>query len=192
MTSISVPIMDAVLSGYNSNVFSIGGSRTGKSTLFYGSVIPGILTGIFDKLDFKRYVYRIRCSYLELVGEQMRDLLVLEQQIRDPLHLRYHPSLGLLVEGLTNYEVEGVEDVQKMLDFAFKLRALRGGEAAGHTVLSFFLERYARVFLPDEPEVMTNCNSVSYETVSRESGLSGGPSMTRRRAGSGGRFHLVG
>eukprot|EP00392_Amoebophrya_sp_AT5.2_P012162 g12257.t1 len=66
--------------------------------------------------------------------------------------MRYHPTLGLVIENLTGHDVTDIADIQRILDYAFKRRAASGssGEQSSrqHHCLTLVIERYARAHLP--------------------------------------------
>ncbi|CAD7923223.1 unnamed protein product [Amoebophrya sp. A120] len=63
-------------------------------------------------------------------------------------YIRYRPSAGLVVENLARHDIDSIGDVQRILDYAFKSRALSGWKRTAHTYLTFLVERYARSHLP--------------------------------------------
>ena len=79
-------------------------------------VIPNSFSHIFQFVKSKKDVeFLIRCSYLELYNEEIRDLL---GNPKNPVkcELKEDPNKGVYVKGLCDVVVESPEDLHKMLD----------------------------------------------------------------------------
>ena len=85
-TAIS-PMLDAAIAGFNSTVLAYGQTSTGKTYSMEGDltpelgtfspgagIIPRTLHRLFDMLEDLATEYAVRCSYVELYNETLRDL----------------------------------------------------------------------------------------------------------------------
>lgn len=80
----ALPIIEKVLEGYNGTIFAYGQTGTGKSHTMSGKMDPKELRGIIPRSFghiFKviegtpKNQFLVRCSYIELYNEEVRDLL---------------------------------------------------------------------------------------------------------------------
>uniref|UniRef100_A0A175YDL9 Kinesin motor domain-containing protein n=1 Tax=Daucus carota subsp. sativus TaxID=79200 RepID=A0A175YDL9_DAUCS len=134
-TAIGLPMVENCLSGYNSCIFAYGQTGSGKTYTMLGDVNNlgdksnpdrGMTSRIFEFLFARiqaeresrrdeRLVYNLKCSFSEIYNEQITDLL-------DPsstnLLLREDTRTGIYVENLSEYEVQTVGDILKLLSQA--------------------------------------------------------------------------
>ncbi|BGP26707.1 kinesin family member 11 [Rhodotorula toruloides] len=86
-TDVAKPILQQVLQGYNCTIFAYGQTGTGKTYTMEGDlspyhgtfhpdagIIPRTLYSLFDRLAESRSEYSVRCSFIELYNEELRDL----------------------------------------------------------------------------------------------------------------------
>lgn len=79
-------------------------------------VIPNSFSHIFQFVKSTPDVeFLIRCSYLELYNEEIRDLLG-NQKSKTKCELKEDPNKGFYVKGITDVVVESPEDLSRMLD----------------------------------------------------------------------------
>ncbi|KAK1402602.1 phragmoplast orienting kinesin 2-like [Heracleum sosnowskyi] len=128
-TTVGLPMVENCLSGYNSCIFAYGQTGSGKTYTMLGdlgdksSPDRGMTSRIFEFLFARiraeresrrddRLVYNLKCSFSEIYNEQITDLL-------DPsstnLLLREDTRTGIYVENLSEYEVQTVGDILKLL-----------------------------------------------------------------------------
>ncbi|KAK4246218.1 P-loop containing nucleoside triphosphate hydrolase protein [Corynascus novoguineensis] len=82
------PVLDEMLSGYNCTIFAYGQTGTGKTYTMSGDltesmgmlsdnagIIPRVLQALFNKLELEEQENSVRCSFIELYNEELRDLL---------------------------------------------------------------------------------------------------------------------
>ncbi|KAL8348150.1 hypothetical protein RB598_001458 [Gaeumannomyces tritici] len=82
------PILDEMLTGYNCTIFAYGQTGTGKTYTMTGDmqesmgilsdaagIIPRVLQALFNKLEAEESDNCVRCSFIELYNEELRDLL---------------------------------------------------------------------------------------------------------------------
>lgn len=82
--------------------------------------------------------FLVRCSYLEIYCEEVRDLLGADQKANLPV--KEHPEIGVYVKGLTSFVVKSADELDKIMTKGNLGRALlavsspsaaRGGSTAG-------------------------------------------------------------
>lgn len=76
-----------VLGGFNCTIFAYGQTGTGKTYTMTGDIsnirplpdaagiVPRVLCGLFDKLESEETENSVKCSFIELYNEELRDLL---------------------------------------------------------------------------------------------------------------------
>ncbi|KAF2173147.1 hypothetical protein M409DRAFT_17093 [Zasmidium cellare ATCC 36951] len=90
---VVAPILDEVLNGFNCTIFAYGQTGTGKTYTMSGDVtdvlpipeaagiIPRVLHTLFAKLgddESEKVEHSVKCSFIELYNEELRDLLSAE------------------------------------------------------------------------------------------------------------------
>jgi hypothetical protein len=120
-------LVDSVLEGFNGTIFAYGQTGCGKSWTMQGpmnadnnlkGVIPNSFFHIFQHIKATSNVqFLVRCSYLELYNEEIKDLLV-DPNIKKPpaCEIKEDPTKGIFVKGLCDVVVESEADLQAMLD----------------------------------------------------------------------------
>ncbi|XVF67637.1 hypothetical protein PTKIN_Ptkin10aG0137300 [Pterospermum kingtungense] len=127
-----LPMVENCLSGYNSCMFAYGQTGSGKTYTMLGEMedleakpspqrgmIPRIFEFLFARIQAEEEIrrdeklkYNCKCSFLEIYNEQITDLL-------DPsstnLLLREDVKKGVYVENLSEFEVQTVGDILKLL-----------------------------------------------------------------------------
>lgn len=89
--------LEQVLSGFNCTIFAYGQTGTGKTYTMSGDItdvlpvpdaagiIPRVLHSLFDRLggdDSEKCEYSVKCSFIELYNEELRDLLAADDNIK--------------------------------------------------------------------------------------------------------------
>ncbi|KAL5855677.1 hypothetical protein ACOSQ4_005479 [Xanthoceras sorbifolium] len=127
-----LPMVENCLSGYNSCMFAYGQTGSGKTYTMLGEIedlevrpsprrgmTPRIFEFLFARIQAEeesrrdeKLKYNCKCSFLEIYNEQITDLL-------DPsstnLMLREDVKQGVYVENLSEFEVQTVGDILKLL-----------------------------------------------------------------------------
>ncbi|KAI5478151.1 kinesin family member 11 [Pseudohyphozyma bogoriensis] len=88
---VAEPILKQVLQGYNCTIFAYGQTGTGKTYTMEGDltpnfgtfspsagIIPRTLYALFDRLASDGAEFSVKCSFVELYNEELRDLNALE------------------------------------------------------------------------------------------------------------------
>ncbi|PBP27550.1 kinesin [Diplocarpon rosae] len=85
---VVTPMLDEMLAGYNCTIFAYGQTGTGKTYTMSGDmnetfgilsdaagIIPRTLHALFNKLDSEDAECSVKCSFIELYNEELRDLI---------------------------------------------------------------------------------------------------------------------
>ncbi|XP_039139825.1 kinesin-like protein KIN-12F [Dioscorea cayenensis subsp. rotundata] len=127
-----LPMIENCMSGYNSCVFAYGQTGSGKTYTMLGEIddleirpssdrgmTPRIFEFLFARIKAEeesrrdeKLKYNCKCSFLEIYNEQITDLL---DPLSTNLLLREDLRKGVYVENLTEFEVESVSDILKLL-----------------------------------------------------------------------------
>jgi len=121
------PLVDSILQGYNGCIFAYGQTSCGKTFSMQGQFKgfnqppsqQGIMSRTFEQIF--EYIqttdvdyYAVKCSYLEIYNEEIRDLL--HKQNGKKLDVKEHPEKGVYVKDLTTVDVTCVEDMEEVLE----------------------------------------------------------------------------
>ncbi|KAK5113644.1 hypothetical protein LTR62_003271 [Meristemomyces frigidus] len=94
---VVAPILDEVLQGFNCTIFAYGQTGTGKTYTMSGDItdmlpipdaagiIPRALHSLFARLgedDVEQCEHSVKCSFIELYNEELRDLLSADDSIK--------------------------------------------------------------------------------------------------------------
>ncbi|KAF5017767.1 hypothetical protein F66182_10274 [Fusarium sp. NRRL 66182] len=124
------PILDEMLSGYNCTIFAYGQTGTGKTYTMSGDmtetlgilsdeagIIPRVLQTLFNKLELEDAESTIKCSFIELYNEELRDLLAADEgaklKIFDDTSRRGHAST--IVQGMEEKHIKSATEGVKVL-----------------------------------------------------------------------------
>ncbi|OAL33580.1 hypothetical protein AYO20_07087 [Fonsecaea nubica] len=85
---VVAPILNEMLTGFNCTIFAYGQTGTGKTYTMSGDmtdtlgllsdaagIIPRVLYSLFQKLEADEVECSVKCSFIELYNEELRDLL---------------------------------------------------------------------------------------------------------------------
>lgn len=121
-----------MLAGFNCTIFAYGQTGTGKTYTMSGDmteslgllapdagIIPRVLQALFNKLDADAIENCVRCSFIELYNEELRDLLTPDEnaklKIFDDLSRKGHAST--IVQGVEERHIttaaEGIKRLQE-------------------------------------------------------------------------------
>ncbi|EOD48270.1 putative kinesin-ii 85 kda subunit protein [Neofusicoccum parvum UCRNP2] len=91
---VVAPIMDDVLNGFNCTIFAYGQTGTGKTYTMSGDItdmlplpdtagiVPRVLHALFGKLESEESENSVKCSFIELYNEELRDLLAADDNVK--------------------------------------------------------------------------------------------------------------
>ncbi|KAF3764587.1 hypothetical protein M406DRAFT_291708 [Cryphonectria parasitica EP155] len=126
------PILGQMLAGFNCTIFAYGQTGTGKTYTMSGDmteslgllapdagIIPRVLQALFNKLEADGTENCVRCSFIELYNEELRDLLTPDEnaklKIFDDLSKKGHAST--IVQGVEERHItnaaEGIARLQE-------------------------------------------------------------------------------
>lgn len=119
-----------MLSGYNCTIFAYGQTGTGKTYTMSGDmndtfgmlsdaagIIPRVLQALFTKLEIDDAESSVKCSFIELYNEELRDLISTDEstklKIYDDNSRKGHSST--LVQGMEESHIKSAVDGIKLL-----------------------------------------------------------------------------
>lgn len=153
------PLVESVMSGYNGTIFAYGQTGCGKTHTMIGlkdnkaekGIIPNAFDHIFGYLDSQdndSKKFLIRCSYLEIYNENVRDLL--GKNIDAKLDIKEHPDKGVYVMGLTTCIVKTITEIEKFMDHGNSLRmvgatAMNQDSSRSHSIFTIYVETSEKV-----------------------------------------------
>jgi kinesin family protein 11 len=92
---VVAPILTEMLSGYNCTIFAYGQTGTGKTYTMSGDmtdtlgllsdaagIIPRVLYSLFQNLESDEVECSVKCSFIELYNEELRDLLSVDDSVK--------------------------------------------------------------------------------------------------------------
>ncbi|ORY82515.1 P-loop containing nucleoside triphosphate hydrolase protein [Protomyces lactucae-debilis] len=129
------PIVEEMLGGYNCTIFAYGQTGTGKTYTmsgdmsdYYGKVtdgagiIPRALYRIFKQLDAEGDEYSVKCSFIELYNEELRDLLAIEEDRKVKIFDDNAKKGGVVISGMEEVAVQDAITGVKILQEGSKRR----------------------------------------------------------------------
>ena len=113
------PMVAEMLAGYNCTIFAYGQTGTGKTYTMSGDmtdtlglvsdsagIIPRVLDNLFRKLEADEVESSVKCSFIELYNEELRDLLSAEESVK----LKIYDDNGGSKKGHGSTMVQGMEE----------------------------------------------------------------------------------
>ena len=149
---VAFPIVDSIFQGYNGTIFAYGQTGCGKTYTMMGvvdnpelkGIIPNAFSHIFGfiKTEGESKKFLVRCSFVEIYNEEVRDLLVNNNQ---KLAIKEDPKKGTFVKDLTYVTLKDTEDIQKCLDRGNKNRhvgatSMNDQSSRSHSLFTVYLE----------------------------------------------------
>ncbi|KAH8682481.1 P-loop containing nucleoside triphosphate hydrolase protein [Xylariales sp. PMI_506] len=124
------PILDEMLDGYNCTIFAYGQTGTGKTYTMSGDmtdtlgllsdaagIIPRVLHSLFNKLEMEETESFVKCSFIELYNEELRDLISYDDgaklKIFDDTSRKGHPTT--VVQGMEESHIKTAAEGIKLL-----------------------------------------------------------------------------
>ena len=147
------PIIDSVLEGYNGTIFCYGQTGTGKTHTMEGvvddeqlrGIMPNSFHYVFDKVAaaHANIKFLVRASFLEIYLDDVYDLLNSDKRRR--MEVKESKDKGVFVKELSEYAVNSVADMVKLLKVGSKQRAvgatkMNAGSSRSHSILTITIE----------------------------------------------------
>ncbi|KAM0503916.1 Kinesin- protein 11 [Verticillium nonalfalfae] len=124
------PILDEMLAGFNCTIFAYGQTGTGKTYTMSGDmtetmgllsdaagIIPRALQALFNKLEADDCESAVKCSFIELYNEELRDLIAVEEgaklKIFDDTSRKGHATT--IVQGMEEKHIKTAGEGIKVL-----------------------------------------------------------------------------
>jgi kinesin family member 17 len=149
---MALPLVDAVLQGYNATVFAYGQTGCGKTFTMSGipeppearGITPNAFEQIFEEVSMKANAkFLIQASYLEIYNEEIRDLLSANPNAK--CDLREHPDHGVYVQGLSQHNISSAEAMQSTMDKGYSARTvgatlMNAESSRSHSIFTIVIE----------------------------------------------------
>lgn len=127
---VVAPILNEMLTGYNCTIFAYGQTGTGKTYTMSGDmtdtlgllsdaagIIPRVLYSLFQKLETDEVECSVKCSFIELYNEELRDLLSADEPVKlkiyDDPNKKSHSAT--LVQGMEESHIKTASAGIKLL-----------------------------------------------------------------------------
>ena len=149
---VAFPIVDSIFQGYNGTIFAYGQTGCGKTFTMMGivdnpelkGIIPNAFSHIFGfiKTEGESKKFLVRCSFVEIYNEEVRDLL---NNSNKKLDIREDPKKGTIVKDLTYVTLKDTDDIQRCLDKGNKNRhvgatSMNDQSSRSHSLFTVYLE----------------------------------------------------
>ncbi|CDW81221.1 kinesin motor domain containing protein [Stylonychia lemnae] len=160
------PLVESVIEGYNGTIFAYGQTGCGKTHTMMGykddpaerGIIPNAFEHIFgyiDQADTKTIKFLVRCSYLEIYNEDIRDLL--GKNVDAKLELKEDPNKGVFVKDLTCFVVKTISEIEKLMQQGSGNRkvgetAMNKDSSRSHSIFTIYIETSEDIG-QDEPRI---------------------------------------
>lgn len=124
------PLVESVISGFNGTIFAYGQTGCGKTHTMVGladkenqGIIPNAFEHIYSFIDDQANVekrFLVRCAYVEIYNEEIRDLLGNNPEAK--LELKESKDKGVFVKDLTILTVKSIREIEEMMNHGNSLR----------------------------------------------------------------------
>lgn len=147
------PIVDSVMEGFNGTIFAYGQTGTGKTHTMEGKPVPeqhrGIIPRAFEHIfsvienSSKNRQYLVRCTFLELYNEEIRDLL--SKNVERKLEIRENKDSGVFVKDLTPFMIHDMSELVKKLQIGTQNRvtgetSMNRHSSRSHSIFTVIVE----------------------------------------------------
>ena len=149
---VAFPIVDSIFQGYNGTIFAYGQTGCGKTFTMMGIItdpqLRGVIPNAFDhifgfiKTEGESRKFFLRCSFVEIYNEEVRDLLGNKDK---KLYIREDPKKGTFLKDLTYVTIKNPADIDKSLDTGNKNRhvgatSMNDQSSRSHSLFTVYLE----------------------------------------------------
>ena len=146
-------MLNNALAGFNCTMFAYGQTGAGKSYSFVGygankGILPLVSNQIFEKVragQSERHVFQIGCSYMEIYGRELRDLLAPSSKERPGAKLRIrNGKQGTYVQGVRRMAVASYAEIEKVQEVGNSNRTvgatlMNATSSRAHTIVTISL-----------------------------------------------------
>lgn len=164
---VALPSFHDFVAGYNTTLLAYGQTGTGKTYTMCGDlthekhgrsvrlseeagIVPRVLYELFAALDARDADYSVRCSFMELYNEEIKDLLGPETdsaklRIFDSTQKRPSgPSSGIVVQNLIEQVVTSAKQALDLLEMGHKRRTtastrMNDVSSRSHSIFTIYL-----------------------------------------------------
>ncbi|KAI9745029.1 MAG: kinesin motor protein cin8 [Claussenomyces sp. TS43310] len=127
---VVTPLLDEMLAGYNCTIFAYGQTGTGKTYTMSGDmndtlgllpdaagIIPRALYALFNKLDLDDAESSVKCSFIELYNEELRDLVSADENVKLKIYEDNSKKghAGTIVQGMEECHIKSAVEGVKLL-----------------------------------------------------------------------------
>ncbi|KAF3164131.1 kinesin motor protein cin8 [Orbilia oligospora] len=154
---VVAPILEEVLAGYNCTIFAYGQTGTGKTYTMTGDmkpyfdtysdgagIIPRALHNLFKLLDGESEPM-VKCSFIELYNEELRDLLSADETIKLKMFEDSSKKGGVVINGMEERFAHNAEDGVNLLQEGSRKRQVAATKcndlsSRSHTVFTIIVQ----------------------------------------------------
>ena len=145
-------LVESVVEGYNGTIFAYGQTGCGKTFTMMGLPEPELLKGVIPRTfshiikiieSSKDKNFLVRCSYIEIYNEEIRDLL--SDNVKAKCELRENPDKGVFIQDVNMIVVKTVTEMEKYMNIGNDLRStgqtlMNNTSSRSHSIFSILLE----------------------------------------------------
>ena len=145
-------LVESVVEGYNGTIFAYGQTGCGKTFTMMGvpdhetmkGVIPRTFSHIIKIIDSsKDKNFLVRCSYIEIYNEEIRDLL--SDNVKAKLELKESQDKGVFIKDLNMMIVKSVAEMDKFMNLGNNSRTtgetlMNKDSSRSHSIFSIYIE----------------------------------------------------
>lgn len=166
----ALPIVEAVMNGFNGTVFAYGQTSSGKTFTMSGlniydedmkGIIPRMVSTVFTGIaNNSESEYLVKVGFCEIYLEKIKDLI---DPTRKDLKVQEDKARGVYIAGLSEYYVNHGEELLRYMDLGQKNREvgftlMNAGSSRSHSIfiaeinqksLKDFSQRTGKMFLVD-------------------------------------------
>lgn len=134
-----------MLSGYNCTIFAYGQTGTGKTYTMSGDmsdhfgthadtagIIPRALYKLFTELEVEHSEYTVKCSFIELYNEELRDLLAIDENAKVKI-FEDSTRKGIVIQGMEESYIKTAEEGVKLLQEGSHKRQVAATKCNDHS-----------------------------------------------------------
>ena len=146
------PLVESAIQGYNATIFAYGQTGCGKTFTMLGipndleqrGIIPNSFAHIFGWIsETKNKLFLVKCSYIEIYNEEVRDLLNYSSKTK--LELKESQNKGIFIKNLTMHDVKNTSDIAKAMESGNTHRivgetAMNSKSSRSHAIFIIYVE----------------------------------------------------